>query len=487
MNSDNQKKKMQNRPNIVMIMADQHRGDTLGIAGHKDVLTPNLDGLARSGMRFTNAYTECPVCIPARHTMLTGMDPAHTGCVGWSNRQRIAKPELAMPALLKKEGYQTAMIGRDIHQYPKYCRYGFDMFMGFEEEKANIYSQYRNFLHNSNIGKYELETTGLSPNGITVKPWPYEEKYHTTNFTVNKAVEFLENRDLESPFFMYVGFLAPHPPFLPLKEYYEYYLQRQCEAAVIGDWELELDAIGGVSRISGAIQNGNSEQMRMARAAYFAMVQHMDEQMNLLIRRLEKEENTYIIYTSDHGEMLGDHHRFRKSQPYQGSVNIPFFLSGPGIEPNSVYDEPIGLQDILPTVCELTGTKIPEQVTGESLLKIMHKEPWRAYIHGEHAPMHEEVGRAGERILHPGFHYLTDGQIKYIWFVDGKEQLFDLKFDPYERKELSHIQRYQPLLEKWRDKMIKQLEGRPEGFSDGKKLIKNRPYNHYMPHAVVDQ
>lgn len=476
-----------NKPNIVLIIADQHRGDALGVAGHDVLLTPNMNSLARMGIRYTNAYTECPVCIPARHTMLTGMAPDKTGCVGWSDRQRIAKPELTLPSLLKANGYQTAMIGRDIHQYPKYERYGFDVLMGFEQERANIYSTYRDYFYETTIGEHHLETTGLSLNGLTVKNWKGDEKYHTTNFTVNKAIEFLENRDYSNPFFMYVGFLAPHPPFLPLKDYYDYYANRECKGPVIGEWVDKLVDMGGASEMSGAIQDGLSEEMRLARAAYYAMIQHMDEQLNLLLRRLEYEDNTYIIYTADHGEMLGDHHRFRKSQPYEGVTHIPFFLIGPGMKGPIVQDEPIGLQDILPTVCELTGTDIPNQVTGKSLLRLAKGERWREFIHGEHAPMHEAKGKDGERLLHAGFHYLTDGKMKYIWFTDGKEQLFNLVDDPFERVNLTEQDRFTVELNIWRERLIKTLLNRPEGFTDGTSLIPNRPYNHYMPHAVVDK
>jgi arylsulfatase A-like enzyme len=418
--------------------------------------------------------------------MMTGMSPDHTGCVGWVTNQRIAMPQRTLPSLLRQEGYQTAMVGRDIHQYPEDCRYGFDTMMSLDAEENNYYSKFVDFNREEYVGKDRLFANGLTFNGISVKPWQYDEKFHTTNFSVNKAVEFLDNRDSTCPFFMYVGFVAPHPPFLPPKYYLDYYLNRTLQKPAIGEWvETPYNSAIG-SKINGSIQNGESEGMRIAQAGYYALIHHIDDQMQTLLSRIAREDNTYIIFTSDHGEMLGDHHRFRKSLPYEGAVKIPFILSGPTISQRCVVDKVIGLQDILPTICDIAGIDIPDNVTGRSILALIRDEEWRDYIHGEHAPMHECDGSEGECMIHNGFHYLTDGRMKYVWFNDGYEQLFNLLEDPKELKELSKDPQYQEELEKWRNRLIQELVGRPEGFSDGITLYPNREYKHYLPHAVID-
>jgi arylsulfatase len=168
--------------------------------------------------------------------------------------------------------------------------------------------------------------------------------------------------------------------------------------------------------------------------------------------------DTYVIFTSDHGEMLGDHYLFRKCLPYDGSARIPLVMFGPGIEAGKVVDRPVGLEDIMPTLLELAGVAIPKSVDGESLLTGK-----REYLHGEHAWFY---------VAEQGNHFLTDGREKYVWFVEsGREQLFDLVNDPRELHDISGRG-----VTKWRKRLIEKLRGRPEGFTDGKRLIAGRPY-----------
>jgi arylsulfatase A-like enzyme len=185
-------------------------------------------------------------------------------------------------------------------------------------------------------------------------------------------------------------------------------------------------------------------------------------------------DNTAVMLVSDHGEMLGDHHLWRKTVPYEPSARIPFLLRAPerfGIRPMTVVDRPVGLEDVMPTLLDLAGVEVPGSVEGRSVLPLARGEEasWRGHIHIEHAPMHQA---------------LTDGREKYIWFVrDGAEQLFDLAADPREMHELS---RERPdRLAHWRALMVRELAGRPEGFSDGGRLVPGRPYAAVLPRAPL--
>jgi arylsulfatase A-like enzyme len=410
------------------------------------------------------------------------MAPDASGVVGFAMRTRIARPEATLPELLRRAGYQTAMVGRNMHTYPKGKRYGFETVA--DNPFKEFYSRFHSIRHHSKHPAFQLwphrHQHGMQNNGITAGPWPYDDEFHETNFSINKSLEFLDNRDPEAPFFLATGFVAPHPPLVPPRHYYDRYSRMELDHPVIGDWAERPENDGRGLPIGCGKQVLEGERSRQTRAGYYGLINHIDDQLLLLLERVRSEPNTYVFFISDHGEMLGDHYFFRKSCPYEGSMHVPFMLSGPGIDSDQVIDKPVGLQDILPTCCELAGVDVPEQVTGNSILPLLNGKKgasWRSFLHAEHAPMDDQ---------HPGWHCLVDQRFKYIWFNDGTEQLFDLKTDPNELQDISGEPEFKTELETRRKQLVSKLEGRPEGFSDGEKLISNRPYRHAMPHAVTD-
>jgi arylsulfatase A-like enzyme len=404
------------------------------------------------------------------------MEPGASGVVGFSTVATIARPESTLPELLKRANYQTVHVGRGWHQQPGHCHYGFEIMDGnpFNEH----YSRFHTLSfpgHMEGRVNWPHETThGLSFNDCDGRPWPYDEEFHEVNYSVNKGLEFLRRRDKSRPFFLSVGFTAPHPPLVPPQCFYDQYIDADLDSPAIGSWAerpandgLGIDPGAGKQVLEGA-------RLKRTKAAYYGAIAHIDNQLRLLLGKLGAQpEPTYIFFVSDHGEMLGDHYFWRKSLPYEGSSRIPFLLSGPGIEPGAVLQEPVGLQDILPTCCEMAGLEVPAHATGRSLMALARGEGdagFREWFHGEHAPFGDQ---------HPGMHYLTDGEWKYIWFNDGSEQLFDLKRDPHEMQNLSDISEHDDRLKLWRARLIEKLAGRPEGFSDGERLIAERPYPHH--------
>jgi arylsulfatase A-like enzyme len=185
--------------------------------------------------------------------------------------------------------------------------------------------------------------------------------------------------------------------------------------------------------------------------------------------------DTIVAFTSDHGEMLGDHYLFRKSLPYEPSARIPLLIRdplNPAIRPRTVVDTAVCLEDVMPTLLDLAGVPVPPSVEGRSLAPLMRGEGagWdRAYVPVEHAPTNQ---------------CLTDGREKYIWFTaDGREQFFDLARDPQERHDAIRDPACAGRVAAWRERMVKHLAGRPEGFSDGARLIPGRPYPAVLPGA----
>ena len=467
------------RPNFILIMSDQHRGDCLSVDGHPCLLTPNLDALAGAGARFRRAYSTCPSCIPARRALLTGQFPATNGMPGYVGGVPITAPTL--PGELKGAGYQTYLVGRTMHQSPPSARYGYDHVQLASGYEPDAYHQHLRAETNQVDG---FASHGLNFNGWTARPWHLEETQHPTHYIVNEALKFLENRDQTCPFFLTVSFYAPHPPLCPPAFYMDRYLRQEMPPPSIGAWasppahqDLGLPVESRRVRLEG-------EALRSCQAGYFGLINHLDNQIFRLFAsrggiRYDRR-NTVVMYTSDHGEMLGDHHMFRKCEPYEGSARIPFIISGGqtlGLKSGQVIDGPVCLEDLMPTVLDLAGADIPDGVDGRSLAPLLRGEAveQRPFLHGEHAPCY------GPDQAH---HYLVDETTKYIWRpLNGEEQLFDLAEDPHECRNLAEDPAHVERLEIWRERLIQQLRDRPEGFTDGRTLIAGRDYPGLLPHV----
>jgi arylsulfatase A-like enzyme len=470
------------RPNIVLVMTDQHRGDALGCDGHPHLLTPNLDALAGRGVRFTRAYSECPTCIPARHALMTGLKPSRSGVVGFSTTARIATPDQTLPALLRGAGYQTASIGRSMHTHPSHARYGFEITR--HSPFADPYSEYNSLFRNSHRGQFgnwpHLNLHGLPSNGWTSRSWPYEERFHQTNFAISQAIAFLDSRDREAPFFLSVGTVAPHPPLVPPACYYDRYARVQLDQPVVGDWAPMPFPSSTVPTDAPELVL-SAPAAHLARVGYYGLINHVDDQLGLLLERLRMEdEPTYLIFTSDHGEMLGDHHCFRKALPFESAARVPMIVVGPDVPDGLVCDRPVGLLDLLPTCLRFAGIEAPFQPDGIDLVETATGNArQRDWLHLEHAPLGHRWG---------GWHALTDGQSKYIWFAgSGRELLFDLQADPRELHDLSAGATRQSELALWRSRLVEELKDRPEGFVRDDRLLAGVAYRHAMPHARSDQ
>jgi arylsulfatase A-like enzyme len=195
---------------------------------------------------------------------------------------------------------------------------------------------------------------------------------------------------------------------------------------------------------------------------------HLDYELGRLLQGLTSMgvlQNTLVIFTSDHGDMMGDHHLHRKTYAYEGSARIPFLVKYPKDcdLPAGTFTQVVGLQDVMPTILEAVGVEIPSTVTGQSVFKAIRGERWRPFFHGEHSPCY---------CMEEAMHYLTDAKEKYIYFpYSGEEQFFDLSNDRQELHDLSNDQASGKRVKVWRDRLIRLLGKRGDGFSDGKKLL----------------
>ncbi len=453
---------MDPRPNILLICTDHWPAHLLGVAGHPVIETPTLDELARSGIRFTNCYAECPVCIPARRTLMTGTTPRTHG-------DRVFKDTLPMPGLstmaqtLRDGGYQAYAVGK-LHVYPQRDRIGFDDVI-LDEEGRSQYGVVDDYeLHLGDRGYAgQAYTHGMSNNQYVSRPWQLPEDTHPTNWATHHMARVIKRRDPTRPAFWYVSYRHPHPPLVPLSIYHDLYGDVAIDEPFIGAWVRPEDL--PYSLQAGFARGAKHTPARVARArrAFYALCTHIDHSIRVLIGTLREEallEQTIICFTSDHGDMLGNHNLWAKRLFYESSANIPVILSGvPGDARTGVHrvdDRLAGWQDVMPTLLELAGIEIPDTVEGRSLVTAEKRE----YFYGE-------VGEDGHatRMMH-------NGRYKLIYYpVGNHRQLFDLQTDPDELHNLASDTGHREVLNDLTEKLVDQLYGGDESWWNGTELV----------------
>lgn len=464
------------RPDILLIMPDQMRGDCLSILGHPVIRTPNLDELAEKGVLFRRAYTPVASCIPARFAFLSGLHPQTSGVVGYKAKP-FSTPTL--PELLSECGYSTVLVGRNMHQVPVSGSCGYQkQILGSTYIAGDDYDEFLKQSAPETGGIRKLVgDLGLTNNFWQAKPWPLANHLHPTEWIISRSRKIVAEADVDRPLFLTSSFYAPHPPLFPPKKYFNAYLKQKLPSPAHGDW-VDWSVLSPKGNRNGHRVLLEGETLRAAQAGYFGLIEHIDNQIALLVRefkaRSEKAGRSWVvIVTSDHGEMLGDHGYFRKCEPYEGSANIPFIICGSpslGFKAGMRIEQPVCLEDIMPTLLSLARTKSPAHVDGIGLVPILRgqKRQIRKWLHYEHAPCYSQE---------QAYHALTDGRFKYIWRpANSREFLFDLEKDPREEHDLSKDATCLATLEPLRNRLIQRLASRPERFVHNGKLIPGRPY-----------
>ncbi|SFB83693.1 Arylsulfatase A [Polaromonas sp. OV174] len=410
-------------PNVLFVMVDQWPGKLLRTAGHPRVLTPTLDHLARLGTRYSRAYSECPICIPARRTVMTGTSSRTHG-------DRSFAPAMEMPALptmaqsFRDGGYQAYAVGK-MHVFPQRDRMGFDDILLAEEGRPQLGSvdDYDIYLSEQGVAGEQF-LHGMNNNDYLFRPWHLPERMHVTNWTTREMAKTIKRRDKRKPGFWHVSYTHPHPPLVPLESYLNLY-----ERAAI---DLPLGASWAGEDVPHALQTIRDhwytryadDELQAIRRAFYALCTHIDHQLRVLIGTLREEqllEDTVILVCSDHGDMLGDFGLWAKRLFYEGAANIPMLLVGPSrdarIGVNRVDDRLVGLQDVMPSLLDLAGLPVPASVEGISIVGNQRRE----VLYGEC-----KENALATRMAH-------DGRHKLIWYPAGNVlQLFDLETDPGE-------------------------------------------------------
>lgn len=420
---------MSRRPNILFILSDEHARDVAGFAGDRVVQTRNLDRLAERSVRFDGATCTNPVCTPSRMSILCGRD-AHR-CGAWSNHWVIFPEHTTWPAHFAAHGYRTCLVGK-MHFG------GHDQMQGFQRRP---YGDLRHGLgHQPDpLSKFPGYANPESA-GVTEIP----ESLIADVVTTRESLAYLlEHGDAHpaTPWFMCVGYGRPHSPLTAPGRYIRRY-QGKVPPPTVG--REQADRLEPFARK--LVFDLTDEQTARAREGYYACVDFLDDCIGELLDGLDRAgllDNTIVIYSSDHGEMLGRHGCWGKQVYHEPSIGAPLLISGPGLARGASVRHPISLMDLFPTACGLAGLPIPAGVEGVDFSAVL-RDPAHAPAPREFAP--SATYRYGIRIAEhktsddipcAAWRCVRDQDWKYVVVERGETLLFHLPSDPDETVNLA--------------------------------------------------
>ena len=412
---------MSSQPNILFMIADDHRWDAIGGMGDPTVKTPTLDSLMTRGTTFRQTHIMGSlvgaVCVPSRAAVLTSANLFRSG----GNQ---INPDLAVwPQVMREAGYHTFFSGKwhnDRQTFTNSFDEGAKIFFG------GMSDQYK-------VPVFDFDPTGKYPNDARY----IGEKFSTELFT-DSAVQFIEDYDETDPFFLYLSFTSPHDPRTAPGEYATMYPPE--EIPVPENFVPEHPFDNGEMRIRDEVLAPfprTPEIVQQHIADYYGMITHMDAEMGRVLQTLEAAghlDNTIVIYTADHGLAVGQHGLLGKQNLYNHSIRVPSIFAGPGISEGVTVDALTYLYDVFPTVCDLTGVECPDTTEGKSLVPLMEGcvDRVRATVFAAYRDIHRTI---------------SDGRWKLIRYYVSEEtgkgtdciQLFDLAQDPWETTNLADL------------------------------------------------
>ena len=441
---------MSKQPNIFVIMVDELAPQFMPDYGHHIVQTPNISRLAARGTVFDNAYTSSPLCAPARASFMTGRLCPDINA--YDNGAELPASVPTIAHFLRSLGYQTSLIGK-MHFI------GPDQLHGFEERlTTDIYPA--NFSWTAN---WNASLTEPSPAGATVRPvleagpcirsmqMDYDDE--VSNKSVQKLYDLARNGESDKPFFIVSSFTHPHPPFTIHQKYWDMYDHDEIDLPKIEEIPLGQKDAGSQYLYFSHQYNSypiNEEDLRNARHAYYAMISYTDALIGRLLDTLEEtglDDNTGVVFVSDHGEMLGERGMWYKMSMFEHSVRIPMIFSGTGIaRGRDGYNTSI--IDIVPTLIELAGGKVedmPVKLAGRSLKPVVAGDcSGKRGRDGENAVVVSDFSAGGA----PGpVRMVKQGSYKLIMTYGYEPLLFNLKEDPEELNNLAEDQAHAKMLE----------------------------------------
>ena len=414
--------------NLLILMSDQHNRQIMGCAGHPDVKTPNLDALAARGTRFVNAYTNSPICVPSRAAMATGRYPHQIGV--WDN----AAPYTGQPA---SWGHRLTDAGRPVTTIGKLHFRGPDDDTGYPDQRIPLHCH-------EGLGDYQgLLRADMPPRfqhrKYLLDAGPGDSEYVRYDLGItDQAVRWLrdEASAQDEPWTLFASWVCPHPPFIAPPEFMDLY-DPDAITLPVGwqerDW-VHHPAMDLRRKIMFHEEPLDEATWRRAICAYYALVSFMDAQVGEVLRALDETgltASTRILYTNDHGDMVGKHGLWYKSVMYEDSAGVSMILAGPDIPAGKVSQTNVTLVDVFQTALRATGVAPATEdaeLPGTSLLELANEDGRRSRI--AFSEYHSSMSASASFML-------RDERYKLIYYVGMPRQLFDLEADPDEAHNLA--------------------------------------------------
>ncbi|SHI47735.1 protein of unknown function [Rubritalea squalenifaciens DSM 18772] len=364
--------------NVLFIIADDLTATAVSSYENKACKTPNIDKLAAEGARFTRAYCQFPVCGPSRASFMSGYYPHGSGTMGYVSGRKQIGDRLTWSQYFRQNGYKATRVSKIYHMgVPGDIVRGSNGSDDAASWDERFNSQGPEVMAPGDGERLERNLNGKAPYGkgnhLEYVMADGDDLVHSDGKTAEKASALLRARDKDKPFFLAVGFVRPHVPFVAPRDYYKPYPWQKAvlPPKVKGDWD-DIPKAGINYKTSKNLQL-NEEKEKKGIAAYYASVSYMDAQLGKVMKTLEEEgleDNTIVIFTSDHGFHLCEHDFWMKVSLMEESVRVPLIIKVPGMKP-VVSDSFAELVDLYPTVAELCGLQIPEKIQGKSLTKVL--------------------------------------------------------------------------------------------------------------------
>lgn len=416
---------VQEAKNLIFIFSDQHNREKIGCYGDPYAITPNLDRLASEGTLFENAYCNSPVCVPSRSSMITG-DYAHKNNF-WDNAHPYCGEQKGFGHVITEQGMSITTMGK-LH-YRGNCDLGLPdqrFPLHVKGGTGDLYSLVRQH------GSAKPKMFAAAANGHVG-----ESDYTTYDRkTTENAISFLKNeaQTKQEPWVLYLGYACPHFPLIVPEEYYNMYEGVKLpDPKQFSEASRPLHPVLNAMRVFVGSIYADMEVARKVVRLYYALTTFLDAQIGAVldtVKELGMEDSVRIIYSSDHGDTVGDHGMFYKHSMFEGSVGVPLIMKGADIPKGARISTPVSLLDIYPTVLDCVGAKNErkEELPGKSLFQIL-EEP-----NDMERPVFSEYHAGGA--LAAEF-MLRKGEWKYVYYPAYDPLLFNLKNDPDEIKNLA--------------------------------------------------
>jgi len=441
------------KPNILLILTDQQRFDTIGALGSPNIKTPALDRICKAGTAFTSAYSPSPVCVPARCSLHYGQYPMHTGC--YDNDWKMPARRPSFMKVLTDAGYRTHGIGKCHFVPDKHAMRGFQTREVQEEVPPRDSDDYTHLLEKKGWGELP------EPHGVRGEMYYVPQvsqlpaQLHPTQWVGDRSVAFIKKqKDRKKPWMLFSSYIHPHPPFAPPAPWHKLYRSFNLpHPNVPKDPEsLQTYANRQQNRYKYRDQGLDKHLVRNIKAHYYACISFIDHQVGRILDTLEETgqlENTLILFSSDHGELLGDYNCFGKRSMHDACARVPLLAALPGrFKKGKRCDAPASLVDLMPTMLAAAGCDAEGlAMDGVDLHTLLDESSTRDAVFSQY------------RAEGTAIYTMVTDRWKYVYSApDRKEFLFDRVNDPLETRNRAGLASTRKTLEKLRARTIAWLK-----------------------------